>query len=81
MNREVHVRFCEGVGVSFPRATRPVVERVFRSVKHEGLEATAQPMATVKATVIETLGLHNPESFERLSLTMLRPNGYPPPAP
>ncbi len=24
MNREVHVRFCEGVGVKFPRATRPV---------------------------------------------------------
>ena len=22
MNREVHVRFCEGVGVKFPRATR-----------------------------------------------------------
>ena len=23
MNREVHVRFCEGLGVKFPRATRP----------------------------------------------------------
>ena len=22
MNREVHVRFCEGLGVQFPRATR-----------------------------------------------------------
>jgi hypothetical protein len=22
MNREVHVRFCEGLGVKFPRATR-----------------------------------------------------------
>ena len=24
MNREVHVRFCEGVGVKFPCATRPI---------------------------------------------------------
>jgi hypothetical protein len=24
MSREVHVRFCEGVGVKFPRATRRV---------------------------------------------------------
>ena len=25
MNREVHVRFCEGVGVKVPRATRPLI--------------------------------------------------------
>jgi hypothetical protein len=25
MNREVHVRFYEGVGVKFPRATRPLM--------------------------------------------------------
>ena len=25
MNREVHVRFCESVGVKFPRATRPLI--------------------------------------------------------
>ena len=25
MNREVHVRFCEGVGVKFPRAPRPLI--------------------------------------------------------
>ena len=54
-----------------------VVERVFRSVKHEGLEATAQPMATVKATVIDyiemfynsqrlhtVLGYRSPNAFE-----------------
>ena len=23
MSREAHVRFCEGLGVKFPRATRP----------------------------------------------------------
>ena len=27
MNREVHVRFWEGVGVRFPRATRLIVRR------------------------------------------------------
>jgi hypothetical protein len=26
MNREVHVRFCEGLGVKFPRATRPLID-------------------------------------------------------
>jgi hypothetical protein len=24
MNREVHVRICEGLGVKFPGATRPI---------------------------------------------------------
>ena len=41
MNREVHVRFCEGLGVRFPRATRLLIftrtaisaQRVFRSVE------------------------------------------------
>jgi len=27
MNREVHVGLCEGVGVKFPRATRPLIHR------------------------------------------------------
>ncbi len=27
MNREVHVRFCESLGVKFPRATRHLVPR------------------------------------------------------
>jgi hypothetical protein len=26
VNREVHARFCEGLGVKFPRATRPGVK-------------------------------------------------------
>ncbi len=25
MSREAHVRFCEGVGVKFPRATHPLI--------------------------------------------------------
>jgi hypothetical protein len=28
MNREVHVRFCEGVGVKFPCATRPLIHTI-----------------------------------------------------
>src|SRR5258708_9816886 len=32
MNREVHVRFCEGLGVKFPGATRPRLPRSGRPV-------------------------------------------------
>ena len=35
MNREVHVRFCESVGVRLPHATRLFVERLWRSLKYE----------------------------------------------
>ena len=31
MNREVHVRICEGLGVKFPGATRPVAPQYPRS--------------------------------------------------
>jgi hypothetical protein len=30
MNREVHVRICEGLGVRFPRATRLAILQFFR---------------------------------------------------
>ena len=30
MNREVYVRFCEGVGVKFPRATRPLIHTLLK---------------------------------------------------
>jgi len=30
MNREVHVRFCEGLGVKFPRATRPLIHTLLK---------------------------------------------------
>ncbi len=35
MSREAHVRFCESVAVKFRCATRPPMERVFRSFKSE----------------------------------------------
>jgi len=35
MSREAHVRFCESVAVRFRRATRPPMERLFRSLKTE----------------------------------------------
>ena len=37
MSCEVHVRFCEGVGVRFPRATRPIL--VCRRSATQALEA------------------------------------------
>lgn len=38
MNREVHVRFCESLGVKSPRATRHVIRR--------GITATTSAKAT-----------------------------------
>ncbi len=35
MNREIHVRFCERLGVKLPWATRPVAESFFASLKKE----------------------------------------------
>src|SRR5215470_5548545 len=41
MNREVHVRFCEGLGVEFPGPTRPTqttwaLLQVVRYLRHTG---------------------------------------------
>ncbi len=40
MNQEVYVRFYEGVGVKFPRATRPLI--------HTSLEFTRHRMLRIK---------------------------------
>src|SRR5215471_3320031 len=44
MNREVHVRFCEGLGVKFPGPTRPerrfaAMPQSFRNRRSTGLTA------------------------------------------
>ena len=78
MSREAHVWFCESVAVRSRRATRPVVERVFRSLKEEGF--TDQPPETradATLSVIDylamfynsqrlhsTLGYQSPKTFE-----------------
>jgi len=38
MNREVHVRFCEGVGVKFPRATRPLIHTLLGFAQAQDVE-------------------------------------------
>ena len=38
MGREFHVRFCEGLGVQFPRATRLVV-------RHDGFHFLQKPFS------------------------------------
>ena len=39
MNREIHVRFCEGVGVKFPRATRRLIHCDSEAQAREVLDA------------------------------------------
>jgi hypothetical protein len=34
MNREVHVRICEGLGVKFPGATRPIAPQYPNPFRH-----------------------------------------------
>ena len=40
MNREVHVRFCEGMGVKFPRATRPLIHTLPKFNLAQDIEKT-----------------------------------------
>ena len=35
MSGDVHVQFCERLGVRFPRATLLFIERLWRSLKYE----------------------------------------------
>ena len=42
MNREVHVRFCEGVGVKFPRATRPLIHTFLGFILAQDMVARSQ---------------------------------------
>jgi len=37
MSREAHVRFCERLGVKFPRSTHPVAESFFSTLKNENV--------------------------------------------
>lgn len=55
-----------------------VVERVFRSVKHEGLDdtATAQPAATVKTTVIDYMEMFYHSHRLHSTLGYLSPNAF-----
>jgi hypothetical protein len=43
MNREVHVRICEGVGVKLPRATRPMMQRRSLSALSVGAILDSKP--------------------------------------
>jgi RNA-directed DNA polymerase len=52
MSREIHVRFCEGVGVRFPRATRPLILKKSKSAAANALlQATSLLETDLKLTV------------------------------
>jgi len=62
MNREVHVRFCEGVGVKFPRATRPLI--------HTQVEFTlAQDMVVLQCFI--SFGSASPQTGHTFSVGLI----------
>ena len=72
MSREVHVRFCEGLGVRFPRATRLVS---CRGTADEAMPVMRSMMSRLKLTVHETktsLRRLPAESFDFLGYTISR---------
>jgi len=78
MSREVHVRFCEGLGVRFPRATRPVVhcrslaeaENLLRALEKRfeacGLQLHPEKTRIVSCKVGRRTGSHEHEKFNFL---------------
>ena len=63
MKREPHVRFCEGVGVQFPRATRLVVVCATK-------EACEEAFSRIKV-ILNRLSLElHPQKTRRLNLSM-----------
>ena len=62
MRREFHVRFCEGLGVRFPQATRLFVERLWRSIKYEEVYLKAYQNGTeARAGIGAYLDFYNQE--------------------
>ena len=73
MSGDVHVRFCEGLGVRFPRATRLVI--CCRGTAPEAMAAMREMMHRLKLTVNETktrLCRVPDESFDFLGYTLGR---------
>jgi hypothetical protein len=73
MRRELHVRFCEGAGVRFPRATRLVI--CCRGTADEAMRLMRRMMTRLKLTVNETktrLCRLPEESFDFLGYTIGR---------
>lgn len=62
MNCEVHVRFCEGVGVRFPRATRLVILHEERAVIEQSREIVSE--------WLKGMGLELKESKTRITHTL-----------
>jgi len=82
MSREAHVRFCESVAVRSRRATRPVAESFFHTLKVELIHArqyhTRQEARTEIFDYIEVfynrqrrhsaLGYRTPTEFEKMAM-------------
>ena len=77
MSREAHVRFCESVAVRSRRATRPVVERFFGTLKREWTQARSfRTHQEAKAAVIEYIEMFYNSHRRHSTLGYLSPNEF-----
>ena len=79
MNREVHVRICEGLGGKFPRSTRRLLPRHLTRTQHIiSIPSLADGLSRFKVVLIgdnESLGrdsLYRPRTKLRFLCVMVR---------
>ena len=71
MGREFHVRFCEGLGVQFPRATRLIITGTSKVLLEYGVKPLVEQFLKERG-----LGL----SHEKTRITHIEQEGGPPEA-
>jgi len=86
MSREAHVRFCESVAVRSRRATRPPMERLFRSLKTEwiprhGYRSFQETIHDVGEYVMSSYNRERVHSYNKYVTPEMQEHRWQPPKP
>ena len=66
MSLEVHIRFCEGLGVKILRSTHLFIERFFRSLKYEDVYLNKySDVLEAKNGIAAYIDFYNTERFHQ----------------